>query len=221
MFGSEIPNVLQFLVAGLLLGSLPFFAVMVTSYTKIVVVLHLLRNALGVQAVPPNVVLNGMALVLSAYIMAPVINDVSTRVADSPVFKSKRFGAEDLASTMKSAGEPVKEFLLKHSGERERRFFLLTTRKIWPEKMHASVQETDMLIVVPAFTIAELTAAFQIGFLVYLAFIVVDMIIASVLLAAGMAMVSPTVIAVPFKLLLFVVLDGWSALVHALVLSYQ
>jgi type III secretion protein R len=221
MLGTDLPNVLQFLLFVLLLGMLPFFAVMVTSYTKIVIVLHLLRNALGVQSVPPNVVLNGMALVLSAYIMAPVIDEVTTRVADSPVFKAKRFTFEEISTTMKSAGEPVKKFLVKHSGERERRFFLLTTRKIWPERMHASVKETDLLIVLPAFTIAELTAAFQIGFLVYLAFIVVDMIIASVLLAAGMAMVSPTIIAVPFKLLLFVVLDGWSALVYALVLSYQ
>ena len=194
---------------------------MVTSFTKLVVVFALLRNALGVQQVPPNIVLNSLALVFSVYIMAPVALEISDKLDAKGVFKQKRVATSDLIAALGDAKEPLREFMVKHSKERERRFFLKSASKLWPASRTASLQENDLLIVVPAFVLSELTAAFQIGFVIYLCFISIDLILANILLAMGMSMVSPTTISVPFKLLLFTVLDGWSLLIHGLVLTYR
>jgi type III secretion protein R len=186
-----------------------------------VVVFALVRNSLGVQQVPPNIVLNSLALIFSMYIMAPVALEISERLERQQVFEAGRMKTADLINALASAREPLREFLLKHGKERERKFFVKSAGKLWPEERARNVTERDFLIIVPAFTLSELTAAFQIGFVIYLCFVGVDLIIANILLAMGMSMVSPTVIAVPFKLLLFTALDGWSALIHGLVLSYQ
>lgn len=205
----------------LILGLAPFAAIMVTCYAKLVVVFALVRNSLGVQQVPPNIVLNSLAVIFSMYVMAPVALEISERLERQRVFEPGRMKTADLFDAFLSAREPLREFLLKHGKERERKFFVKTAQKLWPEARASRVTERDFLIIVPAFTLSELTAAFRIGFVVYLCFVGVDLIIANVLLAIGMSMVSPTVIAVPFKLLLFTALDGWSALIHGLVLSYQ
>lgn len=205
----------------LMLGLAPFAALMVTSYAKLVVVFALVRNSLGVQQVPPNMVLNSLALVFSLYIMAPVALEIQERLDGSRVFESGRMKTADLLVALSSAREPLRDFMLRHGRERERKFFVKTATRIWPAERAATVTERDFLIVVPAFTLSELTSAFQIGFVIYLCFVGIDLIIANILLALGMSMVSPTVVAVPFKLLLFSSLDGWSALVHSLVLSYQ
>jgi type III secretion protein R len=205
----------------LVLGLAPFAAIMVTCYAKLVIVFALVRNSLGVQQVPPNIVLNSLALIFSMYIMAPVALEISERLERQQVFEAGRMKTADLINALTSAREPLREFLLKHGKERERKFFVKSAGKLWPEERARNVTERDFLIIVPAFTLSELTAAFQIGFVIYLCFVGVDLIIANILLAMGMSMVSPTVIAVPFKLLLFTALDGWSALIHGLVLSYQ
>jgi len=205
------------LITVIVLALAPFVAVMVTSFTKIVVVLSLLRNALGVQQVPPNVVLNGLALVLTIYVMYPVGQAMMENVS----------GMEDIASstdTMLAAAdaskEPLREFLVKHSAPREREFFLKTARKmVDPDEADALTPE-DFVVIIPAFTVSELTAAFQIGFLIFLPFIVVDLVISNILLAMGMMMLSPTIVSLPFKLLLFVLVEGWTKLAHGLVLSY-
>jgi type III secretion protein R len=205
----------------LVLGLVPFAAVMVTSYTKLVVVFALLRNALGIQQVPPNIVLNSLALIFSVYVMAPVGLEITDRLQDKGVFQAGRMRTSDLFDALSEAREPLREFMLKHGKERERKFFHRTAEKIWPPKRSAGLTEQDLLIVVPAFTVSELTAAFQIGFVIFLCFVAIDLILANVLLALGMSMVSPTVISVPFKLLLFTVLDGWSLLIHGLVQTYR
>lgn len=205
----------------LVLGLAPFAAIMATSFTKLVVVFALLRNALGVQQVPPNIVLNSLALVFSVYIMAPVALEVADRLEAKGVLKQKRVSTGDLLSALSDAKEPLREFMQKHSKERERRFFLKSASRLWPVSRTTSLTENDLLIVVPAFVLSELTAAFQIGFVIYLCFISIDLILANILLAMGMSMVSPTTISVPFKLLLFTVLDGWSLLIHGLVLTYR
>ena len=194
----------------------PFFALMVTSYTKLAIVFALLRNALGVQQVPPNMVLNGMALVLSVYIMSPLCYTVFDKLKDKPVDKVTIQTALQLAGHVK---EPLREFLLKHSRSTERSFFSKTIVKLWPERKEA-YEEDELLVLIPAFTLSELTAAFEIGFLLYLPFIIVDLIIANILMAMGMAMVSPLTISIPFKLLLFVLLNGWQKIIHGLILSY-
>jgi type III secretion protein R len=200
------------------IGLLPFAAMMITSYTKIVVVLGLLRNALGVQQVPPNMVLNGLALIISAYIMTPLMLDAYDVLKGKGMAGSS---AQQIEQVMGAAREPVRKFLDKHAHEREKAFFLKSATAVWPAERAKQLQKGDLIVLAPAFTLSELTEAFKIGFLLYLAFIVVDLIIANVLLALGLSQLSPSQVSIPFKLLLFVVLDGWSVLLHGLVLTYK
>lgn len=205
------------------LGSLalfPFLAMLVTSYTKLVIVFGLLRMALGLQQVPPSFVLNGVAILLSIFVLAPVGQQVAQAVEQIP-FSAGAMKFQDYSKVLEVGAGPVKSFLGKHTGEPQRRLFMKTARQIWPEEQAKAMTRDDLLILVPSFVLTELTEAFQVGFLLYLAFVAIELILANVLLSLGMLMVSPTVIAVPFKLLLFVALDGWSKLVQGLMLSYQ
>ena len=205
------------LVAVIVLALAPFVGVMVTSFTKIVVVLSLLRNALGLQQVPPNVVLNGMALVLTVYVMYPVGLAMSERVQGMDNIGAS---TKNLLAAADAAKEPLRDFLIKHSNPRERAFFLKTAQRgLTPEQI-AKLGERDFIVVVPAFTVSELATAFQIGFLIFLPFLVIDLVISNILMAMGMMMLSPTTVSLPFKLLLFVLVDGWVKLSHGLVLSY-
>jgi type III secretion protein R len=200
-------------------GVAPFVALMMTSYTKLVIVFGLLRTALGLQQTPPNMVLNGLAIILSIYIMAPVGMEVGDAMR-SHKFGAQGEGMNDIMAVLDAAKAPVKEFLQKHTLERDRKFFLRSAESTWPKQRAAALQPDDFMVLVPSFTLSELTRAFQIGFVIYLVFIVVDLVVATVLLALGMSMISPTTISLPFKLLLFVTLDGWTRLIHGLVLSY-
>ncbi|MEL6961411.1 MAG: type III secretion system export apparatus subunit SctR [Pseudomonadota bacterium] len=203
-------------VAGL--GMVPFAVVTMTSFMKIAVVLFLIRNALGIQQTPPNLVLYGISIVLSIFLTAPVIGavyaEVSDRRLDYQNFQDWEIAAE-------RARGPVQEHLLKFTDEPARNFFYEATAEVWPKEAHEAASSDDLMILVPAFVISELTRAFEIGFLLYLPFIVIDLIISNILLAMGMMMVSPLVISVPFKLFLFVLVDGWSRLLEGLVLSYR
>ena len=218
-FGNLSPALILVTVVGLALA--PFVAVMVTSFTKIVVVLSLLRNGLGLQQVPPNVVINGLAIILSIYIMYPVMLDsygaIDQRATTAPTQKFDVRRLVDLAATGR---EPLRKFLVKHSSAGERGFFLQTAKKLLPPEK-GEVGSEDFVVIVPAFTVTELTAAFQIGFLLFLPFLVIDLIVSNILLALGMMMLSPTTVSLPFKLMLFVSLDGWAKLVHGLVLTYR
>ncbi|MEE9320664.1 MAG: type III secretion system export apparatus subunit SctR [Granulosicoccus sp.] len=205
------------LLTVIVLSLLPFVAVMVTSFTKIVVVLSLLRNALGVQQIPPNLVLNGLALILTAYVMFPVGQAMSQKIEpDIDMFSD----TENLLQVVDTVKEPLRDFLLKHTDEREREFFVDSIEKMAGDGAIEKVSTTDFIVVLPAFTISELTSAFQIGFLIFLPFIVIDLVIANILMAMGMMMLSPTVVSLPFKLLLFVLVEGWSKISHGLVQTY-
>jgi type III secretion protein R len=347
------------LVTVVALALAPFVAVMVTSFTKIVVVLSLLRNALGLQQVPPNVVINGLAIVLSIYVMYPVILDTTAAVngqapvtaaaardqaqgaqaaatstpgaagavapagatapgaapaaqpapatpttspndpppaspaaadaqaaevaaqqgaapvaptaqaaapARSPMFANVQGtpGAQPvapvattppapgsmaerttvlvpapatpisqlsltgggpitmdrLAAIVDAGKEPLRKFLISHSSDAERAFFLKSAQRLLPPQSRNEISANDFIVVIPAFTVSELTAAFQIGFLIYLPFLIIDLVVSNILLALGMMMMSPTTVSLPFKLLLFVLIDGWAKLVHGLVLTY-
>lgn len=208
-----------FAIGGLAL--LPFVALMVTSFAKIVIVLGLLRQALGLQQVPPNMVLNGIALVLTLYVMAPVFISAGQNLEKAGLGLSSFKTLDDLGGGYDAVAAPLRNFLFKHSEVRDRKFFQRTATRLWPEEAARNLKEDDLLVLVPAFTVSELTEAFRIGFMLFLAFLIVDLIVANVLLALGMAMVSPTIISVPFKLLLFVVLEGWARLLQGLVLGYQ
>jgi len=205
------------LITVVVLALAPFVAVMVTSFTKIVVVLSLLRNALGLQQVPPNVVLNGMAIVLTVYVMFPVGQQMGEKVGTIEGLGSS---TKTLLAAVDSAKEPLREFLLRHSNPRERTFFLRTAQKSLAPEKAAQLSERDFIVVLPAFTVSELSAAFQIGFLIFLPFLIVDLVVSNILMAMGMQMLTPTTVSLPFKLLLFVLVDGWVKLSHGLVLSY-
>lgn len=214
-----------------LVALVPLAAVMTTSFLKIAVVLALVRNALGVQQVPPNMALYGLALVLSAYVMAPVINEIGASLRhDSAVYSNESRIAPPDASTVQLTGilralengaAPMQAFMLRNSNPEQRDFFMRTAQRLWGAEQASKLQETDLLVLIPAFLISELTAAFQLGFLLYLPFIVIDLIVSNILLAMGMMMVSPVTISMPLKLFLFVMVDGWTRLIQGLVLSYR
>lgn len=201
-----------------LLGLAPFILMVVSSFLKIVVVLSLIRNALGVQQIPPNTIVNSIAIMLSIFIMAPIAQDTYAILKDKPLDYKK---TENIMTGFELGKKPIQDFLMKHSGKVERNFFIKTAKLLWPEGRAENLTEDSFLILIPAFTISELTSAFKIGFLLYLPFIVIDLVVSNILLAMGMMMVSPMTISLPFKLLLFVLINGWSRLVHGLVLTYQ
>ena len=205
------------LLTVVLLALAPFVAVMVTSFTKLVVVLSLLRNALGLQQVPPNVVLNGLALVLSMYVMYPVGVDMAARLDG---VKDLGGNTRQMLEAADKAKEPLREFLLRNSKPLERAFFLKTAQKALKPDQAAKLSERDFLIVVPAFVVSELSMAFQIGFLIFLPFLVIDLVISNILMAMGMMMLSPTTVSMPFKLLLFVLVDGWALTMGSLASSF-
>ena len=212
---SDLSGLLLIVVA---IGLLPFVAMVVTSYAKVVVVLGLLRNALGVQQVPPNMVLNGIAILVSVYVMAP-IGMMAAKTLNGQTISPQ--SSQAVIQAADAAREPFRQFLIKHTQEREKRFFMRSASIVWPKEEAQALKETDLIVLAPAFTLSELTSAFRVGFLIYLAFVVVDLIIANVLLALGLSQVTPTQVAIPFKLLLFVVMDGWSTLLHGIVLGYR
>jgi type III secretion protein R len=215
-----LPEPLTLVALIVAFGVGPFVALMMTSYTKLVIVFGLLRTALGLQQTPPNMVLNGLAIILSIYIMAPVGMDVADALRGRTL-GAKDQALNDIVAVFDAARGPATAFLKKHTQERDRRFFVKSAESLWPARRAAGLTEDDLMVLVPAFTLSELTRAFQIGFVIYIVFVVVDLIVATVLLALGMSMISPTTISLPFKLLLFVLLDGWTRLVHGLVLSYR
>jgi type III secretion protein R len=213
------PGLIIVVVVSLALA--PFVAVMVTSFTKLVVVLSLLRNALGLQQVPPNVVLNGLAIILSIYVMYPVILDTYDAInSGSSPPAGQHVDVDRLLQYADAGKEPLRRFLIKHASNDERAFFLQSAERLLPASRKTDIGINDFLVVVPAFTVSELTSAFQIGFLIFLPFLVIDMVVSNILLALGMMMLSPTTVSLPFKLMLFVFLDGWAKIVHGLVLTY-
>lgn len=202
------------------LGLAPFIAILVSSFIKLVVVMQLTRSALGLQQEPPNMAISGIAIILSIYIMAPVAMETFE------IFNSQGVAITDIQNplfteALSQSASPLQNFLTKHSSEAERNFFVQTTQKIWPPKYAQDVDQKHLLVLIPAFLVSELTLAFQVGFLIYLPFIIIDLIVSNILLSLGMIMVSPVIVSLPFKLLLFVMIDGWSRLIHGLLLSYS
>ncbi len=216
MFESS-PNLLGLVVAIGAVGLLPLAVVTMTGFLKISVVLFLIRNALGIQQMPPNMVLYGIALVLTAYVSAPLISEVATRLDERQIALQS---PDDIVRAAELVREPLQQHLVRFTRPEERQFFLDATDQLWPEPARANLRNDDLAILVPAFVASELTRAFEIGFLLYLPFLVVDIVVANVLMTLGMIMVSPVLISIPLKLFLFVAIDGWSRLMHGLILSY-
>lgn len=207
------------------LSLLPFVLLLTTSFVKIAVVLSILKSALGTPQIPPNQVVTGLALILTLYVMAPTgeriyraVEPVLGRGAGAQLMSATTVDA--LATAGQRAKEPLRDFLLKHGSARDRSVFHGLALRLRSPAERARVSDRDLLVLAPAFLTSELRRAFEIGFVIFVPFLVIDMVIANLLLALGMHMLSPTTVSLPFKLLLFVLADGWQLLLRGLVQSY-
>ncbi len=208
------------------LSLLPLLLMAATSFAKIMVVLSLLRNALGVPDVPSGAIVTALAAILSVYVMTPVARQMLAAAApagaridlEDPLAGESRKAA---LQALELAKPPLAAFLGRNAGKAERALFLDLARRARPPAQRAEVSETDLTVTLPAFLITELKEAFQIGLLVLLPFVVIDLVVASILLALGMSGLQPAVVALPFKLLLFVLVDGWYVLSQALISGYR
>jgi flagellar biosynthetic protein FliP len=208
--GQEYSVTLQVLALMTALSFLPALVIMMTSFTRIVVVMSILRQAMGLQQSPSNQVIIGIALFLTFFIMSPVIDEVNTQAVQP-------YLSEDLTSmqAFEKAKEPLKEFMLAQT----RLTDLETFVKIAKVEV-SSPEEVPFNVLIPAFITSELKTAFQIGFMLFIPFLVIDLVVASILMAMGMMMLSPMIVSLPFKLMLFVLVDGWSLVMGTLANSF-
>ena len=210
--GGGLTLSLQLLLVMGLLTILPALVLMMTSFTRIIVVLAILRQALGLQQSPPNQVLIGLSLFLSLFVMAPTIDRVNTR-AIAP-YAAGQMNAETAIS---AAGEEFHAFMIRQTRERDLAMFA----EIAKAPKFADAKSVPFSILLPAFVTSELKTAFQIGFMLFLPFLVIDLVVSSTLMSLGMMMMSPMLVSLPFKLLLFVLVDGWSLLMGSLAASFN
>ncbi|MBZ4656840.1 MAG: flagellar biosynthetic protein FliP, partial [Thermoanaerobacter sp.] len=206
---SNMATSLQIVLLLTVLTLAPSILIMMTSFTRIVIVLSFLRNALGLQQMPPNQVLIGLALFLTLFIMAPIGQDINNN-AIKPYTEGKITQEEAYQNTIK----PLKNFMLKQTRQNDLNLFVSLA------KININnVEELPMRVVIPAFIISELKTAFQIGFILYIPFLIIDIVVASVLMSMGMFMLPPVLISLPFKVLLFILVDGWNLVVKSLILG--
>lgn len=212
-------DVVSFAIILGLLSLIPMIVVTTTSFLKFSVVLLTVRNAIGVQQVPPAMAIYGIALAMSVFVMAPTVQEVGKRAMAIEQTPTRTRAAPMLAQAA-DVFEPIKGFMLKYARPQYREMFLDSARKLWTKEYGAAAKSDDTLIVIPAFVVSEIQSGFEIGFLIYIPFVVIDLLIANLLMALGMQQVSPQTITVPLKLLLFALVDGWPKLLNALALSY-
>jgi flagellar biosynthesis protein FliP len=208
----DVATSLQILLLLTVLALAPTLLVLVTSFTRVIVVLSFVRTALGTQQVPPNQVLVGLALFLTFFIMAPVVKDVNQN-ALQPYLKNQI--SQTVA--LDRAAQPLRKFMFKQTREKDLQLFYSLSNEPRPQQQ----SDVPTYILIPAFVISELKTAFEIGFAIYVPFIVIDMVVASVLLSMGMMMIPPVIISLPFKILIFLLVDGWNLTVNAIFQSYK
>ncbi|MFN4087546.1 MAG: flagellar type III secretion system pore protein FliP [Alphaproteobacteria bacterium] len=209
--GTTTGRIIQLVALLTVLSIAPSILVMVTSFTRIVVVLSFLRTAIGTQQAPPNMVIISLALFLTAFVMAPTL-ERSYREGVAPLIAEQIDEEEAFART----AAPVREFMLQHVRERDLELFVNLSKS----EAIATPAETPLSVLIPAFMISELRRAFEIGFLLFVPFLVIDMVVASILMSMGMMMLPPVMISLPFKLIFFVLVDGWYLVAGSLVQSY-
>ncbi|WP_438350148.1 flagellar type III secretion system pore protein FliP [Paenibacillus sp. FA6] len=190
----------------------PAILVLMTSFTRIVIVLGFVRTSLGTQQMPPNQVLVGLALFMTLFVMAPTFSSIN-EVALQPYLKAEITQTEAL----KEAADPIKKFMFKYTREKDLLLFMNYTKMEKP----ATYSDIPLTVLVPSFAISELKSAFQMGFLIFIPFLIIDIVVASTLMAMGMMMLPPVMISLPFKILLFVLVDGWYLVVKSLLLSFN
>lgn len=208
------------------LALLPFLIMLLTSFIKIVVTLSLLRSALGVQQTPPNQVINGIALILTMYVMYPTGLEMYNKTehiwkGDLPKELFSVSSAAVIFNVLDVAKEPLRQFLIRNARKQDIQGFYKIANRTFPDEAKQTLTETDFIVVVPAFITTQIRAAFEIGVLIYLPFFVIDLVTSNILLAMQMMMLSPLSISLPLKLLLVVMIDGWTVLVQGLVLSFN
>lgn len=211
------PNLFSIIVLVSTIGLIPIVVVTMTGFLKIAVVLFIIRNALGLQQTPPNLVLYGIALVLTVYVTTPLLGEIMQVVERNPPSIES---IEEIRNSADIIKEPIKDYLSRYASQQERDFFLRATEGLWSEEARRNLRDDDLIVLIPAFVSSELTRAFEIGFLLYIPFLIIDLIVSNVLMSMGMMMVSPPLISTPLKIFLFVAVDGWSRLMHGLILSY-
>jgi len=204
-----------------LVAVMPFLFMVLTSFVKISTVLQIVRGAIGAQTVPSNAVIMALAAALTLLAMAPVGTRIAGRIDPDLLSDHGQPVAKVVLSLAEAVREPLRDFLRANASEREQRRFVDLARRARPPDQRASVHPSDLVVVIPAFVVTELIEAFALGFAIYLPFLVIDLVIANVLFALGMQTLNPTQISLPFKLLLFVAVDGWGLLAQALVTGYH
>ncbi|MBN1142154.1 MAG: flagellar type III secretion system pore protein FliP [Deltaproteobacteria bacterium] len=209
--GAGASTAIQILVLLTVLSVAPAILLMTTAFTRIVIVLSFVRQAMGVQQMPPNQVIIGLAMFLTFFIMAPVWNQINQEALQP--YLGKKIGQQ---AAIDAAIKPMREFMLSQTAENDLGLFMDISGRKTPE----TVQDVPLATLVPSFMLSELKRAFQIGFMIFIPFLVIDMVVASVLMSMGMMMLPPVIISLPFKLLLFVLVDGWSLVVGSLVQSF-
>lgn len=209
---SNLDPSLQLLLVMASMSLLPFLVASMTSFLRYVIVLSILKTALGTQQVPPAIVLVGMALIMTFYTMGPVFSQMYGNV--EPLLKKPE---TNIAQVFTVGMEPLKEFMMRQTRQEDLKVFLNLSRAKAPD----SPRDLSIWEVAPAFMISELRTSFEIGFIIFIPFIIIDLVVANVLLALGMMMLSPTIISLPFKILIFVAVDGWALIVNGLVQSFN
>ncbi|PPC77042.1 EscR/YscR/HrcR family type III secretion system export apparatus protein [Pokkaliibacter plantistimulans] len=208
------------LIFALFLGALsllPILLIVCSAFLKISMVLLITRNAMGVQQVPPNMAIYGIALAATLFVMAPVFKDISVKIKETPPDFSS---LDKMQSSVNHLIGPLQQFMARNSNPDVQTHLIGNTVQLWPKEMSEKVSKDDLLITIPAFMLSELQAGLEIGFLIYIPFIVIDLIVSNLLLALGMQMVSPMTISLPLKILLFVLVDGWGRLLDGLFYTY-
>lgn len=210
-----------------LMALMPFLIMTLTSFVKLVVVLSLLRTALGVQQAPPNQVINGIAFLLSLYVMFPTgvkMYDAAKEYMDTVQTPTELVSADSAGYVLgiaSKAKEPLRDFLKNNSSPQHQKSFYQTVYRMLPEKYRDTLTPQDFMVIVPSFITSQLKSAFEIGVLIYIPFFVIDLVVSNILLAMGMMMLSPVTISMPLKLFLLVMLDGWTLLIEGLVSTFR
>jgi flagellar biosynthetic protein FliP len=212
MASPQFSNSVQLILSLALISLIPFFLISVTSFLRIIIVFALARTAIGTQQVPPNMVVVGLALFMTVFIMSPVWKEVNEK-AVTPYNQGKITQMEAFEIGMK----PLRKFMIKQTREKDLALFVQFSRIKTPK----SVDEVPIYVLIPSFMISELKTAFQIGFLLFIPFIMIDLTVANILLSLGMFMLSPVMVSLPFKVLLFVLVDGWNLISRGLLMSFN
>lgn len=207
----QVSNTVRIIILLTVMSIAPAFLVLMTCFTRIVIVLGFVRTALGTQQMPPNQVIIGLALFMTFFVMGPTFSEVN-KEALQPFMDGKMTQQE----AFNSASAPLKEFMTKHTREKDLALFLDYAKMDRPE----TIEDIPLTALVPAYAISELKSAFQMGFMIFVPFLVIDMIVASILMSMGMMMLPPVMISLPFKILLFILVDGWNLIVKSLLMSF-